>query len=288
MAMTGSGAASITKALGGTWCGSYGLARCPAHDDREPSLKIRDDARKSDGIDLHCFAGCDWQDVKDALKRSGLLEHAAASATIARPRPASNAGHRDYALRLWRDTTAVKGTLAERYLREHRGIAIDLPPTLRFLARTRLPSTDTWVAALLAAVSGQDRKIVAVHATFIDLSTAVKIGKRTYGGMERGAVRLGRVADEIGLAEGIEDALSAAEIFGVPTWATLGAARLDRVQIPPGVSTVRIFADGDEAGRRAAEAAADRLGRAFTVHKHWPPEGCKDFNDAIRARRRAA
>jgi putative DNA primase/helicase len=53
----------VTKALGGRWCGSYGLARCPAHDDREPSLKIRDDARKLDGLDLHCFAGCDWQDA---------------------------------------------------------------------------------------------------------------------------------------------------------------------------------------------------------------------------------
>ena len=55
------GAQALTKALGGRWCGSYGLVRCPTHDDREPSLKVRDDANKLDGIDVHCFAGCSWQ-----------------------------------------------------------------------------------------------------------------------------------------------------------------------------------------------------------------------------------
>jgi hypothetical protein len=63
------GARTITEALGGRWCGSYGIVRCPAHDDREPSLKIKDDARNSDGIDVHCFSGCSWQDVKVELQR---------------------------------------------------------------------------------------------------------------------------------------------------------------------------------------------------------------------------
>ena len=36
-------ARSITQNLRGRWCGSYGLMRCPVHDDRNPSLKIKDD-----------------------------------------------------------------------------------------------------------------------------------------------------------------------------------------------------------------------------------------------------
>ena len=33
-------AQEITKALGGHWHGSYGTARCPAHDDRERVILI--------------------------------------------------------------------------------------------------------------------------------------------------------------------------------------------------------------------------------------------------------
>ncbi len=44
-------AREITKALEGSWHGSYGLCQCPAHDDgRTPALKITDDARKDDGV----------------------------------------------------------------------------------------------------------------------------------------------------------------------------------------------------------------------------------------------
>ena len=41
------------------------LACCPAHDDRSPSLSIRetDDGR----VLLHCFAGCDAESVLSAL-----------------------------------------------------------------------------------------------------------------------------------------------------------------------------------------------------------------------------
>ena len=44
--------------------GTY-MACCPAHDDKSPSLAIRelDDSR----IVLHCFSGCDVQDVLAAV-----------------------------------------------------------------------------------------------------------------------------------------------------------------------------------------------------------------------------
>ncbi len=64
----------ITTALKGRWHGSYGMASCPSHlDGKTPALKISDDSRKSDGIDLHCFAGCPWETVKSDLVRGGLL-----------------------------------------------------------------------------------------------------------------------------------------------------------------------------------------------------------------------
>ena len=41
------------------------LACCPAHDDRSPSLSIRE--TKDGQILLNCFAGCDVHSVLDAL-----------------------------------------------------------------------------------------------------------------------------------------------------------------------------------------------------------------------------
>jgi DNA primase len=40
------------------------MTRCPAHDDRRPSLSVRDAETR---VLLHCFAGCETEDVLAAL-----------------------------------------------------------------------------------------------------------------------------------------------------------------------------------------------------------------------------
>ena len=40
-------------------------ARCPAHDDRGPSLSVRETSEKA--VLLHCFAGCTVHDITAAL-----------------------------------------------------------------------------------------------------------------------------------------------------------------------------------------------------------------------------
>ncbi len=45
------------------------MAKCPAHNDRNPSLSIRE---SEDKILVHCHAGCEQRDVIDALKARGL------------------------------------------------------------------------------------------------------------------------------------------------------------------------------------------------------------------------
>jgi hypothetical protein len=66
----------------------------------------------------------------------------------------------------------------------------------------------------------------------------------------------------LGLAEGIETALSAMQLTGVPVWASLGGARLHRVELPPEVKEVHVFLDflnlianGD--GREVPSAQSD-------------------------------
>src|SRR5262245_45778142 len=62
-------AESIAKALGGRETGGGWTACCPAHDDRTPSLSIRD----ADGkVLVRCHAGCDQEQVIATLRSLDL------------------------------------------------------------------------------------------------------------------------------------------------------------------------------------------------------------------------
>ncbi len=64
-------AQGITRCCAGGWHGYYGIARCPAHDDRLPSLSL---ANGYDGrLLLTCYAGCSFREIIQALIRIGLL-----------------------------------------------------------------------------------------------------------------------------------------------------------------------------------------------------------------------
>ena len=75
------------------------------------------------------------------------------------------------------------------------------------------------------------------------------------------AVRLMPHEDVLGIAEGIETALSAAVLFNVPTWAALTAGLLQTWTPPSNVTTVFVFGDNDASstGQAAAHSLAQRL-----------------------------
>jgi hypothetical protein len=59
-------AEDIAKVLGGRRAGASWMARCPPHNDREPSLSIR---QAEDGTGLvRCHAGCEQARVITALR----------------------------------------------------------------------------------------------------------------------------------------------------------------------------------------------------------------------------
>lgn len=266
-------AREVVAALNGRWHGFYGMACCPVHEDREPSLSI------SDGNDgrllVHCFAGCDATDVLRAINGRGLGERPA--------EPVARVPDRDngpLALEIWHSARRTAGTLAEDYLRG-RGITIPVPPSLRYHPGLCHAQTGLILPALIAAVQGPDRRIVAVQRVFLNeygRKATVSTPKMSLGPLGAGAVRLAHAGPVLGLAEGVEDALAAMQTTGTPCWAVLGGNRLRRVELPPEVAEVSIFSDGDAAGREAAEKAVrhyrreGRKARAFL-----PPGGAEDF-----------
>jgi putative DNA primase/helicase len=288
-------AATIARALPGSIRHGKGfLIRCPVpshgqrRGDRSPSLSITDGYNGK--LLLRCFAGCDAHDVLRELKRRGFLDGPETSRRrdVARASPAQLADPEPdvRALMLWQRAERVNGSLGERYLRS-RGITIDLPPSIRFLRnaeqllRVRFP-------ALVAAVQGSDGRVIAVQVTYLDPDghgkASVAIPRKTIGALGRGGVRLGALGVVLGIAEGLETALAAKQLHGVPTWACLGANRMANVAIPAGVERVVIFADRDGPGRDAAVKAAERFRLAANVSLRFPAEGCGDWNDALLAR----
>ena len=155
-------AETIAKALGGRKIGSGWMARCPAHEDRKPSLSITAD--KDGKVLLRCHAGCNQVQVINALRVRGLWKPRDQYAGRRRGyklgqwaniAPERAAKRTEAALRIWQTSIPASGTLAEIYL-QSRGLRLQLPPTLRFHAGLKHPSGRVW-PALVALVKHGSR-----------------------------------------------------------------------------------------------------------------------------------
>lgn len=274
-------ARDIVEKLGGVWRGTRGECRCPAHDDGTPSLSVRLGDR---AILFHCFAGCETTDVLKALDRMHL--HDRGPLDMSKRKPESDLS--ELARRLWRSSIPIAGTPAEDYL-SARALTM-LSSKLRYNARTVLgkgPSRRI-LPAMIAAVEN-DLGVVAVQRTFLDLQVITRkplpSPKVALGLLGGAAIRLAPATDELGLAEGIEDALSAMQWFGTPTWALGGIERLALVDIPTQVRRVIVYGDRGKPAEAGLARARDHLvanGRVLEVRL---PERHDDWNDAWRARR---
>ena len=250
-------AREIVDSHSGTWRRGKGMCCCPAHDDRTPSLSVSL-GRKA--ILFHCFAGCTSGEVIAALDRQGVRARELFDANGA-PRVVREVQDRssENARRLWQSASSVAGSPAAAYLAQ-RGIAPS-SDQLRFLYRTPLGPRGSvrFLPAMLAAVS-TDSGIIAVHRTFLDSATrglaTFERPKRALGSLGTGAVRLAPATrGRLGLAEGIETAMSAMEIFDIPCWATLGNERFGLVSIPESVRELYLFVDHDAGGELAEKRA---------------------------------
>jgi putative DNA primase/helicase len=288
-----SGAAIVAKALGGRKVGRDWAARCPAHDDRSPSLSIRDG---NDGkVLVRCHAGCTQPEVIEVLRSLGLWGQnddrrvdGTAGQVAANDRPDRNEHKRiEQALGIWQSAAPAKGTLVESYLLS-RGLRLPPPPTLRFHPGLKHPTGTIWPAMVALVTRASDGVPIAIHRTFIARDGAdkalVEPQKMMLGPCRGGGVLLGMPTDMLMIGEGIETCLAAMQATGNPTLAALSTSGVRTLDLPADVRQIIALLDGDDAREAAFRVAAVRWQReGRRVRFARPPRGF-DFNDVLLGR----
>jgi len=285
-------AAGIARQLGATRQGNNWRCACPRGCGYGLSFCDGPDGR----LLAFCFGGCEFNEIMLALVEYGLLDdddgdddlHVSRRVIVCPRDGAERIAHarQIYDSGVWDERIAV-------YLHS-REIGLT-SPVLRFQEQAphrlgaRLP-------AMLAPVVNVTGEQIGVHLTYLRCDGGGKATlpkeyqRECRGVIHGGAIRLAEHDPdaELIVAEGIESAFSAMQLFGRAGWAAVYAGGLKTLELPSTVRAVIIAADNDAsgAGQRNALAAYDRWtaeGRSARIKT--PPAVGTDFNDLLLAAR---
>ena len=169
-------------------------------------------------------------------------------------------------------------TIVPNLLRGHRGL-------WHAEAKRKLP-------VVVAPVLGPDGTLQSAQRIYLGDVTPRKKTMPAVDTIRGGAVRLFDPADAtLGVAEGIETAIAAHELFGLATWAALSTTGFDTFEPPARLRRLVILADNDTnyAGQKAAYTLASRLARKVPVVEVMvPSDPDTDWLDVLNQRRRNA
>ncbi|ALZ82516.1 DNA primase [Aeromonas veronii] len=153
--------------------------------------------------------------------------------------------------------------------------------------------------AIVCAIRDVAGNLVTLHRTYLTKSgkkakvvSAKKMMPIPDGlDVNGAAVRLGEPTEGIlGLAEGLETALSAYRVTQIPVWSTVNATLMESFEVPDGVHTVLIWADKDKSvtGEKSAnvlKAKLEKLGiQVYVLLPKLPipaREKGVDWNDVL-------
>ncbi|MFI4954428.1 MAG: MobA/MobL family protein [Gammaproteobacteria bacterium] len=188
----------------------------------------------------------------------------------------------------------IQNTLAERYLREHRGITGKLATDLRFHPYLYNAELKRTLPALLVLGRDSQGDIQMAQAIFLDENTANKArlhnAKISYGDKSSigwgVCVQKGQDQKRIIVAEGPETALSIAMAFPKATvYTTCGCQQLGKVTLSP--ETREVIIAGDHDGQHSAsmktyeKVKMELAARGVDVFFTMPEKLKDDFNDVL-------
>ncbi len=241
---------------------------------------------------------------KELAYRTAGFKHASEEAPIS----VDHQAKMKRAEKIWKGTLPIEGTLAERYLREHRGIEGPLPPSCRFHPGVWHFETGETHPALIVGARNSDRSlgVPTLQAIFLDNATANKdsvlnaaeVSKLTYGFYAEGSaivINKGKHPHRIVITEGPETGLSIKEADpDLTIFAVLGCGNFKKIPIGPHVKEILFCADNDykknpaqqteipkseEKMREAAEYFAEK---GIDVYFVMPEKAREDFNDVLK------
>jgi len=203
---------------------------------------------------------------------------------------------------LWHSGSDLReSNSAGKYL-SNRGLQIPNSGVLKFH-----PSLNYWndgefvgeFPAMLAAVTTPQGDLVTVHRTFLNddghkapVPTPKKLAPAA-GSLSGASIKIGTPTARqdgtltLGIAEGVETALAASTLFGVPVWSAVAASNLKSFAPPASVKNIYIFADNDlnQVGQKASQELGERLThQGHVVRIHTPEQAGKDWADILVAK----
>ena len=150
----------------------------------------------------------------------------------------------------------------------------------------------SWHPAMVAKILAPDGTPANLHRTYLTLDghkAEVEPQRKTMRGTipPGSAIRLFDPGPVLGIAEGIETAFAAAELFRIPVWSAINSTILAKWEPPAETHQVIIFGDNDPkfGGQAAALALAHRLSCKGVSARPEIPTDAKDWNDVLKRKR---